>query len=100
MDELLSAEDWLKQEELENPFIRPIWGNSKGEFRGYNVSTIMERYANYKNRQLDVLIMQFRIRLDKYQLSKENSTEGIEASYWLKEFDNHFGIKIVRLGEL
>ena len=68
----------------------------------YQMSTIMERYANAVDRNSSVLILQFyqKLREASKNYPHDNSTERIEAGYWLKEFKNHFEIEVKYKGEV
>ncbi len=88
MEILLSAIDWLKEEQLSNP---KVLGSHPEDdiFQGYDCSTVMERYANYKARVLEVSLLTFRQKF-------KDMTEG--DSEFLDIYDEHFGITKQRYG--
>lgn len=93
MNEILTAKEWLEKEEINNSSLLSLTKfKDRALFKGeYDLSIILERYANYRNKILENKILDFR------QSLKENSeyetSEAVEASYWLVIFDKIFDIK-------
>lgn len=86
--ERLSAKEWLEENKLFETFIpKEEW-----EIR-------MERYANYKSREFQAKIFQFRNFLESEQRRNTTNSDflvkeemGYLFNYLLRLYDKHFGI--------
>lgn len=83
MNNTLTAKEWLEKEELCNP---KVMGSHPCDdlFQGYDCSTVMEKYANYKNRILEDRIKEFR----EFMPDHTNETKHLK---WV--YDKHFNIQ-------
>jgi hypothetical protein len=87
-----TAKEWLEEEGfIQKQKIYEVTGAE------WELTTIMERYANYKSKELQAMILNFRMSL------KEKMEKSFDDSYFvlfnlLDEFDNHFEITEARNG--
>lgn len=78
----MSAKDWINY----------INETEDSQYSIYDSNIVlMERYANYKTKELYSKIVEFRNGLLACAL--QETKEGEEAEYWLKLFDKHFNIE-------
>lgn len=85
----MTAKEWLKEEELSNP---KIGGSHPADdiFQGYDCNVVMERYANYKSRELQVAIFEFRKIFTDID---SNIDYDMWPEVFLETYDKHFGIE-------
>lgn len=98
----MNAENWLENEELCNPLIQ---GSHPADdlFPGYKCSTVMERYANNKTKELQAQILEYRQRLKKLKDGEEIERMFVTPGEFimseiLEDYDKHFNLTTERYG--
>jgi hypothetical protein len=99
---MLTAKEWLDKENIIVPEIK--WGESEIKF--HTIENLMEKYANYKNKELEDKIIQFREFLtNEITLKASTNLHSLNVvdyykklieerdKTYLKEYDEHFNLK-------
>mgnify|MGYP006319043303 CR=1 FL=1 len=92
MENKLSAVEWLETEGFKDIV------NLKNTGFDYPISAIMERYANYKSREFQALILGFMHELDKIDCSAGGSI-GIDGEFIKPYYMKYFNITLERYGQ-